>query len=574
MGGFYGSVQLRTADRAAVKIAAGAVAKEKSIRCLVGPVINGWTGVYPEDPGLEGGIGAGMAQRLACDVLQLMVHDDDILAYRLWRDHQLVDSYWSKPGHFGEENRAEGESSRGNAENFRGIVADKVEKLAALLDRKAEYTFESERLAKLTKLLGIFNAVTAYDYLVSDERDGIKAWRKFEKIPPDPVAPSTVAAKAKSKPRKAIRDKLRKSGHLLYSHEWNEFTQLAKGFPMGEGFVLGWVNPWQKTAELFQLLPPLYAPELLPFDVNKFAAHTQADLVVVDSGGQLRIMGKSSSPWKQLAELQNDDRIDFAAISPTGQYIACLNQRTIVVRKVPSGDRVCEIQRKRSSRIAFHPSAKWLAVTGDQLGLLCFDGSPSLREIMVGGKHRLIERFTPETQDAICRRYRKNEVVTRILDLENANEESYCVGFSRDGRLMWCGTDLGLRVYGWAALSQESGGITNAAIWRYRNTMAPPGDLCQQVNAIEEEIDGAGIVFGGTATQIMRLDLRTGVSEKLVDLPGGGKVESLAFSRDGRALAVSSCLTVQKGPRSMPSHTTSWEVWDYHRLREQSSDLT
>lgn len=566
MGGFYRSVQVRADDRAAIKAAAEELGREKSVRCLIGPAINGWTGIYPEKHGLDDGVGAFFALKIAGDVLDLMVHDDDIIAYQLWRDHQPVDSYWSKPGYFGDDNRAEEEASRGDPEKFRGIIGDKVTTLGALLDRSAEYAFESERLAKLAKLLGISNALTAYDLLVSGEREGIKGWRKFEQIPPALVGPTVVAGQAQKKQREAARDKLRKSGRLLYSHEWKELPQLAKGFPMGDGFLLGWVNPWQKTAELSQLLPPHYIPELLPFDLDKFAAQTQGDMVVVDEGGRLKIMDKSFSPWKLLAELQNDDRFRFAAISSTGQFIASLNALAIVVRRIPSGDRICEIPRLRSSQIAFHPTEKWLAVIGDQLGLICFDGSPSVREIHVGGKHRIIERFPADIQDEFRRRYTKHEVATRTLDFETTIETPHCVGFGRDGRLMWCGTDRGLRVYEWARLSRNLED-TPQAIWRYSFSDRSAGDPSQQVNVIAEEVDGIGIIFGGTAACIMRLDLRTGKTERLIDLPGGGEIGSLHFSRDGRTLAVSSRVTVQKGPRTTPQHTRSWELWDYDRLR-------
>ena len=197
MGGFYALIQIRTADRAAVKAAAEAVAVKRSIHCLIGPEINGWVGVYAENNGQDESVGQAIAQQVQADVLQLMVHDDDVLAYWLWRDQKLVDSYWSKPGYFGEDSREDQESRSGKPDTFRAIIGDKAEKLAEVLDRATDYTFENERLKKIAKLLGISNAVTDYDYLASDERDGIKGWRKFEKVPLDPKPPEKVAAKPK-----------------------------------------------------------------------------------------------------------------------------------------------------------------------------------------------------------------------------------------------------------------------------------------------------------------------------------------------------------------------------------------
>ena len=45
MGAFYGSVQLRSEDRDGVKAAADEVARQRQIRMLIGPTLNGWVGV-------------------------------------------------------------------------------------------------------------------------------------------------------------------------------------------------------------------------------------------------------------------------------------------------------------------------------------------------------------------------------------------------------------------------------------------------------------------------------------------------------------------------------------------------
>ena len=44
MVGHYGSTQLRTTGRAAVLAAADGVCRERGIKCLLGPALNGWVG--------------------------------------------------------------------------------------------------------------------------------------------------------------------------------------------------------------------------------------------------------------------------------------------------------------------------------------------------------------------------------------------------------------------------------------------------------------------------------------------------------------------------------------------------
>src|SRR5690606_35087029 len=102
MGGFYGSVQVKTHDRDAVRAAVEAVAAAQGIRCYLGPALDGWVGAYPQFNGQDASFGEEVASRLDAPVLHLMVHDDDIFSYEFWDGGQHVDSYWSRPGYFGE----------------------------------------------------------------------------------------------------------------------------------------------------------------------------------------------------------------------------------------------------------------------------------------------------------------------------------------------------------------------------------------------------------------------------------------------------------------------------------------
>ena len=86
------------------------VARAKGIRCFIGPDLGGWIGIYPQHQGQDPSVGEAIAGQLEAMVLHVLVHDDDVMAYRLWRDGQLADSYISPPGYFGEEHRQEEEA--------------------------------------------------------------------------------------------------------------------------------------------------------------------------------------------------------------------------------------------------------------------------------------------------------------------------------------------------------------------------------------------------------------------------------------------------------------------------------
>jgi hypothetical protein len=184
MGGFYGSVQVRTEDRSHVRNIAEEVAKKRGVRCLLGPSINGWVGVYPEGNGQDQSFGEEIAHRIDSPVLHVMVHDDDILAYWFWRDGALVDSYWSIPGYFGEDGIEEQEAMSGRPEVFGDLLPSGPEPMRELLQRdRDDFVFAVYRLEKYAHLLGIQNATTAYEYLKAGETEGIQNWDAFLELP-------------------------------------------------------------------------------------------------------------------------------------------------------------------------------------------------------------------------------------------------------------------------------------------------------------------------------------------------------------------------------------------------------
>jgi hypothetical protein len=176
MGAFYGSTQVRTADRDRVRGAAEAVATKRGIRCLLGPQIGQWVGVYPQDSGQDETVGEAIAKRVGGVVVHLMLHDDDVFAYWLWSEGRQLDSYWSRPGYFGEEKRHAEEAMAGNPASLADIFAVDAAKLTAVLDRANDELFDPMRLDEFAKLLGIANALMCYEYLKEGDRAGIKGW--------------------------------------------------------------------------------------------------------------------------------------------------------------------------------------------------------------------------------------------------------------------------------------------------------------------------------------------------------------------------------------------------------------
>ena len=152
----------------------------------VGPCLDGWVGVYPGMCQLES-VGEALAKELKGTVWQVAVHDDDILSYWLWSKGELADSYYSNPGYFGEDNRADEERRKGNPKLLARLVGGREQELGKLLDRRRKPAFESERLLKLQKALGVKNLLASYEDLKRFGGVQTEEWPKFEEVPAEDV---------------------------------------------------------------------------------------------------------------------------------------------------------------------------------------------------------------------------------------------------------------------------------------------------------------------------------------------------------------------------------------------------
>src|SRR5262245_9697368 len=100
MGAFYGSIHFRTDDRSTIRKLLEQTTAKKKVRFLLGPVLNGWIGVYPSDSGQDERLSRTLAKGFPGEVLHMLVHDDDIFAYFFYQKGRLVDQYNSCPDYF------------------------------------------------------------------------------------------------------------------------------------------------------------------------------------------------------------------------------------------------------------------------------------------------------------------------------------------------------------------------------------------------------------------------------------------------------------------------------------------
>jgi WD40 repeat protein len=294
MGAFYGSVQIRGDDRQVIQQVLEEVARKKKFRFLLGPVINGWIGVYPEGKGQDNRVAKSLARQLPHEILHLMVHDDDVFAYEYYRDGRLIDQYNSCPDYFEKVPDRERENLRGRPETLAHLAIDEA-KFAALevqLTKPEDeaFVFISELLLAFAGAFGIRNALTSYEYLKEGETDEVEGWSEFIHIP-DQSREEVRRRKADE----ALGDEIRRL--------------LREGLLLAErGGLKGWDTPYPRWCP---------SPDGRGFFVG-WCKHTERE----EGGIPLERYGPPWSAVPHPSGMTIDPLIYNMALSPSGRYLA------------------------------------------------------------------------------------------------------------------------------------------------------------------------------------------------------------------------------------------------------------
>lgn len=175
------SVHFKTIDIEAVTSAARKVVPKAGGSILIAKPRQTWIAAYPS----QEIAGPRVFRRLAAasksrHVVAVMLYDDDLFCYWYYRSGRLADAFCSCPDYFGESKRAD-LAARGKPEAFKGLLSvaarKKLRALTATRMVNGEYAgsglqfdFESERLRKFERLLGLRNAANSYENLDGEEQ--------------------------------------------------------------------------------------------------------------------------------------------------------------------------------------------------------------------------------------------------------------------------------------------------------------------------------------------------------------------------------------------------------------------
>lgn len=626
MGSFYGSIQVRSDDHAAVKDVAEKVGREQNGRMLVGPVIDGWVGLYPDMNGQSSFIGTAVAAQLEADVLHLIVHDSDVFAYWYYQRGELVDSFWSTPGYFGEENRAQEEAMAGNVEAFRPAFGDRVKRLAKLLRRGEEQELDAEsQLAEFAKALKISNVLTAYDYLKSGEIEGVKKWKQFSEVPSERVAEAKQDARKRRSEVEAARKQFKSNGVLLL-HEERKVGGAPYGCAAEHGFAVAWADYQARSVSFAKFEPPWEKARPLELGAVKHLTGLASDAtnrrVAMSAGDRVQIWDVADGNWSHVGDILESDLTIAVAISADGKLVAHASREKIVVTDIKSSKPLCTVPHSAVRRIAFHPDGEWLAVSGQSFGFVSIRSEPVWRDVYFGGKRELPPQMafnSPELQNIDweeVERKQRVEMEKMIKQLERSSRRSkqpamsdaqiqglrdemersiretrekiaewqvrgwpetprqpnqivHCAAFSRDGKWLFCGTDRGFYALLWDSVPRQAGADLVEVTWKCEFQGRDEFGCPDSVWAIAEELDSPAVVFGGSAGRLYRLELESGQLRELVKLPGEAWIVDLAMSADGAALgAAVMSMPFSEAARKHHERTPSWQVWSYAKLRD------
>ena len=407
MGSFFGSVHVRTEDREAVRKVLEQVAKKQKARFLLGPALNGWVAVYPDNNGQDGRIAGVIAAKLPVDVLYVMVHDDDIFAYSFYQGGELVDQYNSCPDYFDgvfdeedvEEEFGEGPTEcGGRPEVFRHLLkSDRdLAGLEALLspERAGSGGFASELLDRFAGLVGLANAATAYEYLLQDETDDIEGWDQFIHVPD--LSAERAKQRAVEDSLAAAKQRLREQGLLLLEQAGSgkgPRISLPVWCPDRDGgFLLCWANTFQQGPCPVERYGPPWAagPQPTGLTVDTYVGALASSpsgryLATGDGTGQAKLWdAEHARPLLDVKHARHIVWIDFTADE---KYVVTLSAQEGSVIALDSSRRVASFAVPHAKTGAIHPSGT--LVVADELGKLLFFDLPSGQErktLYIGGK--------------------------------------------------------------------------------------------------------------------------------------------------------------------------------------------
>jgi hypothetical protein len=591
MGGHYGSIHVRTEDVNEVRAALDDLTRDSKTKFLLAPAINGWVTLFPSDNGQDIGVSQKLAEKIRNPILHCLVHDDDVFAYRLHDQGELVGTYNSCPDYFGEATEPRG----GNVDLLQSILPDpsRRKELKELLDSE-RFDFEVHRLEKFSELLGLPNAVSAYEYLQDGERDGIKQWKKFVHIPdltPERTAKRLAKAKAKAEMKQMAKDGLlvlemagQKTSHPLFhtSPIWcmtktNEVLLGWSGEPIGASSPTPISRVNTQTGNI------------TPTEV-KVSSHTHC--MAVSSNGAWLAAGCACGEWKtQIWDLKDGKLITEIPQSRAVAEVCfgrddklfSLSERTITVIDLAEVGAVKTIPLPDASRTMVpHPGGEYLVA--ECQGMLALVHLPTLTVLKTlwisqppGPERDLMEYAVSSTVgeqfvSSLEGRVSKDELESAQARAKRhflPKQNVFSLSFGTLGNYLFCGTGSGLCVLAWDKLlaATDMTSIDPQAFVPAESDVRDDGTPGQKlVYAVPVDSIGKRALFAGVEGKIKFVNFQDGrISDLLVPLEKR-PYWRLELTSDRKTLVGTTVHLAIRGKKD-PS---KFQIWNYPMLCQKA----
>jgi len=195
------------------------------------------------------------------------------------------------------------------------------------------------------------------------------------------------------------------------------------------------------------------------------------------------------------------------------------------------------------------------------------------------GAEEMIRRFREQMEKTIAEMKRQYEQRQQAgpagLFPPQGTEQVTALECSPDGRLVFCATDRGVRVFAWDALLAAKGQTPAPVLAVASEPVTVEAGrgmaVSHRIGAWGLAHDAAGnrLLFGGLEGKVGFLDLVTGRSGTLLDPPGRPAVQRLGLSRDRGSL----CCTCQPDLLVQRKRRPALlQVWNYAALEQRLVD--
>jgi hypothetical protein len=566
VGAFHGSFHVRSADRDALLRALAAIASSAGVRFLVARAAGPWTPVYPSGAGQDFAVSRQAAAALGCDVVHVLLHDDDVFAFELHRAGVLADRFSSDPDYFGEVAPEERAALAGRPERLADLLKPgaTVESVSAAMRRSEPSSVgdvlsrgrfpAGDQLVRFARALGLANVETSYEQLRESRRRG------FEHVPR--LASEATEKRAAAARTTARRRQLGQAGLLLAS-EQRRAESLIGPQPVvcaapGGGFFVAWRDGVPTSAvALLHYRPPWDAP------VETGLVMGGGAMVIAPSpSGALLAVGHAFGEWRLEVFSSRERRLVAGVPLPRAaehvsflgeDRVLCRSEGALLVVSVPE----CRVTERRGvgfgKGCATHPDGEHVVVHDAREGglVLCSLREPAFRRSLSTARHDLA---------GWMRRARAGERVSGFRPAEVPE----VLAFTRDGSFLLMAAVEGVRVYRWPDVLAARGALPPpVAAAESPLVEVSEGSFLRHTYDLDFVETSRGVLFAGLEGRLRTLGL-DGTERELLEVPGAPPLLRVVLSADARQVATVSLPGLFDRSRRRPPPRL--DVWDWERL--------